>query len=107
MGVESLGVGSGAWSVAWDPNAARSVCDAETASDVPRVLDLVEQRDRVILVRDGAVPALVDEELVAGGAVAPSALAGVDLGGGAQEGPVEPLTLGAVDVEAVGALAGL
>src|SRR6185436_12944943 len=70
-----------------------SVSDAKAPPHVLRTFELVEYRDRIVFEADEALAVRVEEHSLVGRAVAPGALAGPDLDGGAQERPVESLGL--------------
>jgi YVTN family beta-propeller protein len=94
------------WSGARNASAASpsSVGDSESLADVPRTLQLVEDRDRVVFERDEALARRIDQELVARGPVASGPLARSDLGRRAEERPIEPLSLRAPHPERLASL---
>src|SRR5690606_3400416 len=71
--------------------ARRSVADSEAAPAMRRLLQLVDQGDRVILCGNRAVALGVDQKLVGAKAEFSGALARLDQGGRREEGPVEAL----------------
>src|SRR5207244_11001442 len=62
------------------------VRDSNPALEVLRILQLVEDRDGEVLGGDVAPALLVDQQLIAAGAVFAGPLAGLDHGGGAEVG---------------------
>ena len=84
----------------------RSVADGEAAAAMGRLLQLVDQCDRIILGGDRAAALGVDQKLVGAEAELAGALARLDQGRGREEGPVEALLL-LQQIEEGAALAGL
>src|SRR4051812_47908503 len=85
----------------------RSVRDAESLRHVLRTLELVEDRDGVVLEGDEALALVVGEELVVSRTVFSGPLPWRDLGGRTQVSPLQSFRVLAPDVERFPSLARL